>query len=44
MYVNVVTCVKACDSKFDAFSIKIGLHQGLTLSPYIFILVMDDHK
>jgi Reverse transcriptase (RNA-dependent DNA polymerase) len=42
MYTNVVTCVKACDGKSDIFSIKIGLHQGSALSPYIFTLVMDE--
>jgi Reverse transcriptase (RNA-dependent DNA polymerase) len=41
MYANIVTCVRACDGKSDAFSINIGLHQGSTLSPYIFTLVMD---
>jgi Reverse transcriptase (RNA-dependent DNA polymerase) len=42
MYTNTVTCVRACDGESDTFSIKIGLHQGSTLSPYIFTLVMDD--
>jgi Reverse transcriptase (RNA-dependent DNA polymerase) len=42
MYINVVTCVRASDSESDIFSIKIGLHQGLVLSPYIFTLVMDE--
>jgi Reverse transcriptase (RNA-dependent DNA polymerase) len=42
MYTNVVTCVKACDGESDIFSIKIGLHQGLVLSPYIFTVVMDE--
>jgi Reverse transcriptase (RNA-dependent DNA polymerase) len=37
-----VTCIRACDGKSDAFSIKIGLHQGSALSPYIFTLVMDE--
>jgi hypothetical protein len=41
MYTNVVTCVRACDSESDTFSIKIGLHQGSALSLYIFTLVMD---
>jgi Reverse transcriptase (RNA-dependent DNA polymerase) len=41
MYTNVVTCVKACDDESDTFSIKIGLHQGSALSPYIFTLVMN---
>jgi len=26
----------------DYFLIKIGLHQGLALSPYLFALVMDE--
>jgi Reverse transcriptase (RNA-dependent DNA polymerase) len=42
MYINVVTCVRACDSEFDAFPIKIGLHQGSALSTYIFTLVMNE--
>jgi Reverse transcriptase (RNA-dependent DNA polymerase) len=41
-YTNIVTCIRACDGKSDAFSIKIGLHQGSALSPYIFTLVMDE--
>jgi Reverse transcriptase (RNA-dependent DNA polymerase) len=42
MYTNVVTCVRACDGESDTFSIKIGLHQGSALSPYIFTLVMNE--
>jgi Reverse transcriptase (RNA-dependent DNA polymerase) len=42
MYTNIVTCVKACDGEFDAFLIKIRLHQMSVLSPYIFTLVMDE--
>jgi Reverse transcriptase (RNA-dependent DNA polymerase) len=42
MYTNVVTCVRVCDGESDTFSIKIELHQGSTLSPYIFTLVMDE--
>jgi phosphoribosylaminoimidazole carboxylase (NCAIR synthetase) len=41
MYTNVVTCVRACDGEFDAFPIKIGLHQKSVLSQYIFTSVMD---
>jgi Reverse transcriptase (RNA-dependent DNA polymerase) len=41
MYTNAVTCVRACYDESDTFSIKIGLHQGSALSPYIFTLVMD---
>jgi Reverse transcriptase (RNA-dependent DNA polymerase) len=42
MYINVVTCVRACDGESNIFSIKIGLHQGSALSPYIFTLMMDE--
>jgi hypothetical protein len=36
-----VTSVRACDGEFNVFFIKIELHQGSTLSSYIFIFVMD---
>jgi Reverse transcriptase (RNA-dependent DNA polymerase) len=42
MYTNVMTYVRACKGESDTFSIKIGLHQGSVLSPYIFTLVMDE--
>jgi Reverse transcriptase (RNA-dependent DNA polymerase) len=42
MYTNIVTCVRACDGESDTFPIKIGLHQGSALSPYIFTLVMNE--
>jgi hypothetical protein len=42
MYTNIVICVRACDGESDAFHIKIGLHQGSALRPYIFTLVMDE--
>jgi hypothetical protein len=38
MYTNVVTSVRACDGESNSFSIKIRLHQGSALSPYIFHL------
>src|SRR6266498_2244193 len=41
MYHDVVTCMRTCDGDTDDFLIKIGLHQGSALSPYLFILVMD---
>jgi hypothetical protein len=41
MYDDVVTSVRACDNETSDFPIKIGLHQGSALSPYIFALVMD---
>lgn len=42
MYNNAVTSVRTCGGETTDFPIKIGLHQGLTLSPYIFVLVMDE--
>jgi hypothetical protein len=42
MYNNGVTSVRANDGNTDYFPIKIGLHQGSALSPYLFALVMDE--
>jgi hypothetical protein len=42
MYNNVVTSVRTSDRDTNDFSINIGLHQGLALSPYLFALVMDE--
>jgi Reverse transcriptase (RNA-dependent DNA polymerase) len=38
MYTNIVTY----DGESDIFPIKIRFHQGSTLSPYIFTLMMDE--
>jgi hypothetical protein len=37
-----VTSVRISDRDTSDFLINIGLHQGSTLSPYLFALVMDD--
>ena len=42
MYNNVVTSVRTNDGNIDYFPIKIGLHQGSAISPYLFALVMDE--
>jgi hypothetical protein len=42
MYDNVVTSVQTSDGDTNDFSINIGLHQGLALSPYLFALVVDE--
>jgi hypothetical protein len=39
---NVVTSFWTSDGDTDDFPIKIGLHQGSILSPYLFDLVMDE--
>jgi Reverse transcriptase (RNA-dependent DNA polymerase) len=44
MHINIVTYFRACDGESDTLPIKIGLHQGSVLSPYIFTLVMDKIK
>jgi hypothetical protein len=42
MYNNVVTSVRTSEGVTDDFPLKIGLHQGSALSPYLFALVMDE--
>ena len=42
MYNNIVTSVRTSDGDTDNFLIRIGLHQGSALSPYLFALVMDE--
>jgi hypothetical protein len=42
MYRDMVTFVQTCDGDTSDFPIKIGLHQGSALNPYLFVLVMDE--
>ena len=42
MYNNVVTRVRTNNGDINYLSIKIGLHQGSALSPYLFTLLMDE--
>ena len=42
MYKDVMMFVQTCDGNTNDFLIKIGLHQGSALSPYLFDLVMDE--
>jgi hypothetical protein len=42
MYNNAKTSVRTNVGNTDYFPIKIGLHQGSALSPYLFALVMDE--
>ena len=42
MYEGVVTNVRTYGGLTDEFSITIGLHQGSTLSPFLFAIVMDE--
>jgi hypothetical protein len=42
MYDRVVTSVQTTDDDTNIFSINIGLHQSSALSPYLFVLVIDE--
>ena len=42
MYKDAMMFVRTCDGDTSTFPIKIGLHQGSALSPYLFALVMDE--
>lgn len=42
MYDNVVISVRACNGETNEFSINMRLHQRSTLSPCIFVLIMDE--
>jgi hypothetical protein len=42
MYDNIETSVWTSDRDTNDFPINIGLHEGLALSPYLFVLVMDE--
>ena len=41
-YEGVVTTMRSLTGETSEFPITVGLHQGLTLSPYLFALVMDE--
>ena len=42
MYEGVVTTIRSPAGETNEFSITVGLHQGSTLSPYLFALVLDE--
>ena len=42
MYERVKTSVRTPAGEMEYFSIDIGLHQGLALSPFLFTIVMDE--
>ena len=41
MYEDSVTAVKCAVGMMDRFKVEVGLHQGSTLSPFLFVMVMD---
>ena len=42
MYEDVRTSVKTVSGVSESFEVRIGVHQGSSLSPYLFILVLDE--
>ncbi|GMP81861.1 hypothetical protein CsSME_00036427 [Camellia sinensis var. sinensis] len=42
MYEGVVATIRSPAGETNEFPITVGLHQGSTLSPYLFTLVMDE--
>ena len=42
MYSEAMTTVRTVVGETNDFSITVGLHQGSALSPYLFVLVMDE--
>ena len=41
-YDGAVTNVRTCGGLISDFSITIGLHQGSALSPFLFVIVMNE--
>ena len=41
MYKRVVTNVRTCGGLMDEFPITIGVHQGLALSHFLFVIGMN---
>ena len=42
MYAGVTTKIKTRMGVTESFEVKVGVHQGSALSPYLFILVLDE--
>ena len=41
MYDGEISCVNSCVGNSDEFMIRVGMHQGSALSPYLFDFIMD---
>ena len=44
MYDNSVTSIRTIEGETVKFPITIGVHQGSSLSPYLFALVIDEYR
>ena len=42
MYEGCVTSVKCAAGSTEGFTVKVGLHQGSALSPFLFAMIMDE--
>jgi len=42
MYDGVVANIRTCGGITSDFSVTIGLHQGSAMSPFLFVIVMDE--
>ena len=41
MYANARSCVHVGEGYSEEFEVKVGVHQGLVLSPLLFIIVLE---
>ena len=41
LYANAQSCVHVSEGCSEAFVVKVGVHQGLVLSPLLFIIVLE---
>ena len=41
MYQGCKTVVRSADGKSNSFGVEVGLHKGSTISPYLFLLLVD---
>ena len=40
-FTGACTTVRTCEGVSEEFDIKVGLHQGSVLSPFLFAIVID---
>ena len=42
MYDNAKTCVRAPVGDTEYFPVEVGLHQGSALSPFLFVVILNE--